>query len=247
MPPAIPTATCARDLQARLQAFRQRVELTASPMDLGALVGPPPALDAMQPGPTAWRAHPTTGTIGRGDGLFFEVRGLEVRPQGPTAAACYRQPVLHERAPAGTVVLVCDRQTGDVLLDMKVEPGSDPQRQFTTLAPTLQVSSSRLALARVQGQDPALPLLGVLAGLGALDARATEVQQDGGRFLNKRTDSRVVFVEQKQDVDAAAVPSLLWARLEDLDDDLNINEGSAFLWQSLGLLAREQRRERAHA
>lgn len=247
MPLTIPTASSAKDLKTRLQAFRQDVVFAAKPIALNEVDRAAREADTAGSNSKLWRSDAVTGNIGRGDGLFFQVQGLELRSKGPTGSMHYFQPIVRETPPAGTVVLVCDKQTGDVLVDMKVETGTDPQRKYTTFKPSLQVSSSRLELAKTNNQDPALPLLSALVGLGVLDARAIEVQQDPGRFLNKRNENRVVFVENKEDVDAGAPASLVWAKLSHLEDDANVHEFNEFLWQSLGLLARERRSQAIEA
>lgn len=237
----IPTASSANDLHARLQAYRQGVSFVARLVGLNQVDAVAHAAAGPQATTKLWKTNASTGNVARGDGLFFAVQGLELRPKGLADDARYMQPIVREAPPAGTVVLVCDTQTGDVLLQMKTEAGSDPQRNYTTFGPSLQVSSSRLALARANQQDAAMPLLGALVGLGVLPARGVGVQQDPGRFLNKRNDNRVAFVDGKGAVDVAATPSLVWARVSDFEDEVNVEEGNEFLWQMLGLLAREQR------
>ena len=246
MPTTIPTASSAQNLNDHLSNFRQQVrdgaKYVAKPINLNQVDEAARALDLKNSNASLWRVDGSTGNIKRGDGSFFQIKGLEVISKGPPRDLHFFQPIVEEAPPAGTVILVCDKQTGDVLVDIKVEPGSDPQREFTTFGPTLQVSSSRLKLAKTNNGDAALPLLSALVGLGALDVKAIEVQQDPGRFCNKRNENRVVFLDRKVDLDVANQPSLLWTNLAHLDDEINVNECNEFLWQTLGLLAREKRK-----
>lgn len=235
MPIQITSAPSAIDLHNALKTFRDTSTYEAKRIALCDL-------DAMQAQSTdglsdaQWRALPSTGDIGRGDKRFFEVTAMRIAPHGLNGLT-YCQPITAETE-EGAVALVCDSETGDLLVDMKSEPGNDPARKHIVLAPTLQASKGRLELAAQGSADMAPNLLGALVGFG-FKGDAT-VQQDGGRFYGKRNAYGVVTVPNKAALAAYTSSSMIWTKAECLADPLNRNEMNCHLLQCLGFLALKQ-------
>jgi hypothetical protein len=237
-----PTAANAQALHDRLERFRAASAFSSERIDLSAVdaIGDGTSRGAVPRGALpdgAWRTL-SNGDLARGDGRFFSVAGALVSPAG-AAGRGYGQPMMVESEP-GVVALVRDAETGDLLVDMKPEPGNAAAGKHILLAPTLQASKGRLDLALKSGEDRAPSLLGSLVGLGFGAASTTvAIQQDGGRFWDKKNAYGIVTVPNKAAVAADAEPSMVWAKPAHLADALIRQELNSHLMQCLGLMALE--------
>lgn len=227
----IPTATSAADLHRALEDYRVNSPFRAERIKLAEVDA---VMFASPKSEQLWRRQ-RSGDVARGDGLFFELTGARVFPQGP-GHGFYDQPVIAEPA-TGTVALVCDRETGDVLVEMKPEPGTDAHLNHVSFAPTLQTSLGRRQLAHANKNEALPTLWSVLLGLGLFHDDAFVVHQDGGRFWGKRNTYDVVMAPNKQSVDALANGSMIWTKVAYLGAEENRNDLNSHLMQVLAAQA----------
>jgi len=176
-----------------------------------------------------WRVDPESPiAVSRDDGLFFDIRAVEVINASTREVTAWTQPMfqeLHTRSFEGKdvtgVVLLVRRQFGDFpeyLVKASAEPGNSDRPGCVLLGTSIQASFS--SAEKFPGKVPLWTALGVddFVRTGT-SARATRIQwihqaKDGGRSREKN-DLNVMW-DIAADTELEVPPTHRWARRDEI-------------------------------
>lgn len=158
-----------------------------------------------------WGMH--RGEFQRKDEKFFRFTGAKIST-GDREVSTWKQPLLEELGPYGAVALVQEKVSNQVLVTAKPEPGNDAKGRVL-LSPSFQASSSNLEQVHGGAKPPLALILDMDESNNIVNV---DQSQDGGRYLNKKVNIRVIQIPNKEIIVEHVQENQRWASLEEVQE-----------------------------
>lgn len=181
-----------------------------------------------------WGMH--SGEFQRKDERFFRLTGAKILT-GDREVSTWKQPLLEELGPYGIVALVQEKVSNQVLVTAKAEPGNDAKGRVL-LSPSFQASSSNLEQAHGGSKPPLAQILDMDESNNIVNV---DQSQDGGRYLKKKVNVRVIQILNKESIAEHVQENQGWASLEEVKEAILKGLCNPFLRDTvLHLLLKEE-------